>query len=99
MKLSNMTDLPTGKGKSEPKGNNYTYTREDSELGTQAEFDLTPYPDVVEKLEALLNKRITTKSGKEVYAVLTFPRGSIKLNGQVLNGVRMGLNMFADASE
>lgn len=93
MELSKMTDLPTGK-KSEPKGNNYTFTREDKELDTSAEFDIGTDSIPVEKLEALLNKRITTKSGKEVYGVLTFPRGSIKLNGKVLHGVRMGLTMF-----
>ena len=94
MKLSQMTAVPTSTGKSEAKVNNFTYPREDVEAGSEATFDISIMPEQVAKLEALLNQRVTTKSGKETYGVLTFPRGSIKLNGQVLHSVRMGLTMF-----
>jgi hypothetical protein len=97
MKLSQMTAMPQGKAKTEAKTNNYTYPREDVEAGSEATFDIARDCIDVAQIEALMNERVTTKSGKEVYAVLTFPRGSIMLNGQVLNGVRMGITMFAVA--
>jgi len=96
LKLSQMTAVPETATKSEAKVNNYTFPREDEQNGTRATFDLSMIDaSIVAKLEELLNEGVSTKSGKELYAILTFPRGSIKnAKGEVLHRVRMALTMF-----
>jgi len=113
MKLSQMTGMPKVATKQVAKVNNYTYPREDADVGSQAIFDISQLDaGIVQKLEELLDKGVVTKSGKEAYAVLTFPRGSItgdveykdkdgnvtRVVNEPLLGMRMALTVFVTAA-
>ena len=45
-------------------------------------------------LRRLFAHKVTTKSGKEIMAYLTVPRGKVAVNGKELNKFRMGVGCY-----
>lgn len=63
---------------------------EEAEIVGNAEGIIIPWALV----KTLLGHGETTKSGKEVKAYITIPRGGIKMGEKLLNKVRMGVGVY-----